>query len=115
MLDVARGIQGIGAAAMFATSLALLAQEFEGERRGSALGIWGAVSGAAIALGPLVGGALVDAIGWEWIFLLNLPIGAALIVLTLTRVPESTPVRAEPLDLPGAVTFAAASFCSSSA
>src|SRR5687767_7038 len=66
VLDVARGIQGIGAAAMFATSLALLAQEFEGERRGFAFGVWGAVSGAAIALGPLVGGALVDAIDWEW-------------------------------------------------
>ena len=108
VLDVARGIQGVGAAAMFATSLALLAQEFEGERRGFAFGVWGAVSGAAIALGPLVGGALVDAIDWEWIFLVNLPIAAALVVLTLTRVPESKPGRPEPLDLPGAVTFGAA-------
>ena len=93
---------------MFATSLALLAQEFEGERRGFAFGVWGAVSGAAIALGPLVGGALVDAIDWEWIFFVNLPIAAVLIVLALTRVPESKAGRAEPLDLPGAVTFAAA-------
>ena len=93
---------------MFATSLALLAQEFEGERRGFAFGVWGAVSGAAIALGPLVGGALVDAIDWEWIFFVNIPIAAVLIVLTLTRVPESKAGRAEPLDLPGAVTFAAA-------
>jgi EmrB/QacA subfamily drug resistance transporter len=108
VLDVARGIQGLGAAAMFATSLALLAQEFEGERRGFAFGVWGAVSGAAIALGPLVGGALVDGIAWEWIFLVNIPIAAALIALTLTRVPESKPGRAEPLDIPGAVTFAAA-------
>ena len=108
VLDVGRGVQGIGAAAMFATSLALLAQEFEGERRGFAFGVWGAVSGAAIALGPLVGGALVDALAWEWIFLVNLPIAAALIVLTLTRVPESKPGRPEPLDLPGAITFAAA-------
>jgi EmrB/QacA subfamily drug resistance transporter len=108
VLDVGRGIQGIGAAAMFATSLALLAQEFEGERRGFAFGVWGAVSGAAIALGPLVGGALVDGIAWEWIFLVNVPIAAALIAVALTRVPESRPGRPEPLDVPGAVTFAAA-------
>jgi EmrB/QacA subfamily drug resistance transporter len=108
VLDVARGVQGIGAAAMFATSLALLAQEFEGERRGFAFGVWGAVSGAAIALGPLVGGALVDAIDWEWIFFVNIPIAVALIALTVTRVPESQPGRPEPLDLPGAVTFGAA-------
>ena len=108
VLDVGRGIQGIGAAAMFATSLALLAQEFEGERRGFAFGVWGAVSGAAIALGPLVGGALVDAIAWEWIFIVNVPIAAVLVALTLTRVPESRPGRPEPLDIPGAVTFAAA-------
>ena len=110
VLDAARGLQGIGAAAMFATSLALLAQEFEGEGRGFAFGVWGAVSGAAIALGPLVGGALVDGIAWEWIFLVNVPIAAALIWITLTRVPESVPGRREPLDVPGAVTFAAALF-----
>ena len=111
VLDVGRGIQGLGAAAMFATSLALLAQEFEeGEQRGFAFGVWGAVSGAAIALGPLVGGALVDAIAWEWIFLINVPIAAALIALTLTRVPEARPGRWEPLDVPGAVTFGAALF-----
>jgi MFS family permease len=108
VLNIGRGVQGVGAAAMFATSLALLAQEFEGERRGFAFGVWGAVSGAAIALGPLVGGALVDAIAWEWIFLVNLPIAAGLIALALTRVPESRPGRPEPLDAPGAVTFAAA-------
>jgi EmrB/QacA subfamily drug resistance transporter len=111
VLDIARGIQGIGAAAMFATSLALLAQEFEGgAQRGFAFGVWGAVSGAAIALGPLVGGALVDAIDWEWIFIVNVPIALVLIALTVTRVPESRPGRPEPLDLPGAVTFAAALF-----
>ena len=110
VLDVARGIQGLGAAAMFATSLALLAQEFEGERRGFAFGVWGAVSGAAIALGPLVGGALVDAIDWEWIFLVNVPIAAALIAVTVARVPEKRPGRAEPLDIPGAATFAASLF-----
>ena len=109
VLDIGRAIQGIGAAAMFATSLALLAQEFEhGAQRGFAFGVWGAVSGAAIALGPLLGGALVDAIDWEWIFLVNIPIAAVLIVVTVTYVPESRPGRPEPLDLPGAVTFAAA-------
>jgi MFS family permease len=67
-LDMARGVQGIGAAAMFATSLALLAEEYRGADRGRAFGVWGAVSGAALAIGPLVGGALVDGLGWRWIF-----------------------------------------------
>ena len=89
LLDVARGIQGVGAAAIFSTSLALLADGFEGPARGTALGIWGAVSGAAIAVGPLVGGGLVDALGWEWIFILNLPIGVALIVVALSKLEET--------------------------
>ena len=62
---------------MFALSLALIAQEFEGRERGKALGIWGATTGAAVAVGPLVGGVLVEHLGWEWIFFVNLPVGAA--------------------------------------
>lgn len=108
VLDIARGVQGLGAAAMFATSLALLAQEFEGAARGLAFGIWGAVSGAAIALGPLVGGALIDVMAWEWIFLVNVPIAAGLITVAAARVPDSRPGRRDPLDLRGAAIFAAA-------
>ena len=82
-------VQGIGAAAMFATGLALLAQEFRGKERGTAFGIWGAVTGAAVAVGPLVGGALTDGLGWESIFFVNVPVGIAAFVLTITRVQDA--------------------------
>ena len=85
----ARAVQGIGAAAMFATGLALLAQEFRGKERGTAFGIWGAVTGAAVAMGPLVGGALTDGLGWESIFFVNVPVGIAAFVLTITRVQDA--------------------------
>src|SRR3712207_3985253 len=64
-LNAARALQGVGGAAMFATSLALLAQAFQGRDRGTAIGIWGASIGAAVAVGPLVGGALPESFGWE--------------------------------------------------
>ena len=84
-LNLARGAQGIGGAVMFAVSLALLSQEFHGRERGTAFGIWGATVGAAVAIGPMVGGALTEWAGWRWIFFVNLPIGAAC-VLTGARV-----------------------------
>ena len=62
---------------MFATSLALIAQEFQGQERGTAIGAWGATIGGAVAVGPLVGGALTEGLGWEWIFFVNVPIGIA--------------------------------------
>ena len=75
-LNVARAVQGVGGAIMFATSLALVAQEFPaGRERGTAMGIYGATIGVAVAIGPLVGGALTDGIGWQSIFFLNVPIG----------------------------------------
>lgn len=109
-LDVARGLQGVGAAAMFAASLAILAHEFQGRERGFALGVWGAVTGAALALGPLVGGVLVDASNWRWVFLVNLPVGAALLWATLRRLPESRDATPRGLDAGGLVTFGAAAF-----
>ncbi len=81
MLILGRGLQGIGGAAMFATSLALIAQEFQGRERGSAIAVWGATVGGAVAIGPLIGGALTDAFGWQWIFFVNLPVGAATIAI----------------------------------
>ena len=81
MLDLARALQGVGAAAMFATSLALLADAFHGRERGTAFGIWGATIGAAVAIGPLVGGVLTETIGWESIFFINVPIGIAAICI----------------------------------
>ena len=77
MLNLARGLQGVGAGLMFACSLALLANTYRGKDRGTAFGIWGATTGAAVAIGPLAGGILTDLIGWEAIFFVNLPIGAA--------------------------------------
>jgi EmrB/QacA subfamily drug resistance transporter len=110
MLDVARGAQGIGAAAMFAASLALLAHEFRGAERGLALGVWGAITGAALAVGPVVGGLIVDGLGWRWVFLVNLPAGALLLWLTLARLPESRDPTPRRLDLAGLATFGGACF-----
>src|SRR5213080_762033 len=84
-LILSRAGQGVGGAIMFATSLALLSQEFHGRERGTAFGIWGATTGAAVAVGPLVGGALTE-IDWRWIFLVNVPIGAAALALRSTAV-----------------------------
>src|SRR3954468_5891647 len=109
-LHLARGLQGIGGAAMFATSLAPIAQEFQGPHRGAAIAAWGATIGAAVAVGPLVGGALTDGFGWEWIFFVNIPIGIAAVVLTLQRVPESRDPDARGVDWAGVLTFSAALF-----
>jgi EmrB/QacA subfamily drug resistance transporter len=110
VLDLARGAQGVGGAAMFASSLAILAEEFQDRERGFALGVWGGVTGAALAFGPLVGGLLTDGPGWRWIFLVNLPIGALLIWLTVRSLPESRDERPRALDLTGMATFGAACF-----
>jgi len=110
MLNLFRALQGIGAAGMLATTLALIAQEFHGPERATAFGIWGATIGGAVAVGPLVGGALTDAFGWEWIFFVNVPIGIAAIALTLTKVAESRAPDAEPVDWPGVATFSVSLF-----
>ena len=109
-LIIARGIQGIGGAMLFATSLALIAQSFTGRDRGTAFGIWGATIGAAVAIGPLVGGALTDSLGWEWIFFVNVPIGIAAVFITLAKVDESKDPTPSGIDWGGAVTFTAALF-----
>ena len=89
-LNITRAVQGIGGAIMFAVSLALIAQEFPaGRERGTAMGVYGATIGIAVATGPLVGGALTEWIGWESIFFLNVPIGIAAIAITYLRVQES--------------------------
>jgi len=110
LLDLARGAQGIGGAAMFASSLAILAEEFQDAERGFALGVWGGVTGAALAIGPLVGGVLTDELDWRWIFLVNLPLGVLLIWLTLCFLPESRDERPRRLDLAGMASFGAACF-----
>ena len=109
-LTLARALQGVGGAFMFATSLALLASGYQGADRGTAFGVWGAVTGASVAVGPLVGGVLTDAIGWEAIFFVNVPVGLGAIALTLAKVQESRDPRSGRLDWPGFATFSAALF-----
>ena len=97
MLIISRSVQGIGGAIMFATSLALLAQSFHGRERGVAFGIWGAITGVAVALGPVLGGVITSGINWRGIFLVNIPIGVVAIVITLLQVDESkTPYATRP-------------------
>ncbi|MBJ7354616.1 MAG: MFS transporter [Thermoleophilaceae bacterium] len=107
-LDVARGIQGIGAAAIFAASLALLANAFRGADRGFALGIWGAITGVALAIGPLIGGLVVEGLDWRWIFLVNVPVGALLLGITYWSVAESRAENPDRVDVPGALLFGTA-------
>src|SRR3954471_5997558 len=109
-LHLARGLQGIGGAAMFATSLALIAQEFQGPERGTAIAAWGATIGLAVAIGPLVGGALTDGLGWEWIFFVNVPVGLATMALATLRVPESRNPNAGGIDWLGVITFSGSLF-----
>jgi EmrB/QacA subfamily drug resistance transporter len=110
MLNLARAVQGVGGAVMFATSLALIASAFSGRERGTAFGIYGAVIGGAVAVGPLVGGAITSGIGWRWIFFVNVPIGVVAVFVTLTRVQESRDPNNRRVDWIGFVTFSAALF-----
>lgn len=110
MLNLARGVEGIGGGMMFATSLALIADAFRGRDRGLAFGVYGAVTGAAVAVGPVIGGVITSGIGWEWIFFLNVPIGAFAVLLTLTQVKESRDPQASSVDWLGLLTFSAALF-----
>src|SRR3954447_12813602 len=109
-LNVSRGLQGVGGAMMFATSLALLAGAFSGRERGTAFGIWGATIGASVAVGPLIGGAITDGLGWEWIFFVNVPIGIAAIVFTRMKVDESKNPHARGVDWPGMIVWSAGLF-----
>ncbi len=104
-LNLARGAQGIGGAAMFSTSLALLGSAFQGRERGTAFGAWGAITGLAVAIGPVVGGALTTGISWRWIFLVNVPIGVLAVVVTMLRVEESRQPGNHRVDPIGVITF----------
>ncbi len=110
-LNVSRAIQGVGGAVMFAVSLALIAQEFPaGRERGTAMGAYGATIGVAVAIGPLVGGVLTDALGWESVFYLNVPIGIAAIAVTYAKLRETRDPNATRIDWAGVATFSAALF-----
>jgi EmrB/QacA subfamily drug resistance transporter len=107
-LIVARAVQGVGAAAMFATTIALLTHTYRGKDLGIAFGVWGAVNGAAAAAGPIVGGLLTEAISWRWVFFVNIPISVGAVLLTLRVVQESRQSGQVRIDIPGIVTFTAA-------
>jgi EmrB/QacA subfamily drug resistance transporter len=111
MLNSARAVQGLGAAIMFAVSLALLAQAFPGAReRAGAFAAYGATIGASFAVGPLVGGLLTSGLDWQWIFLVNLPIGLFCLYLTRAYVEESRDPGARSIDWPGQITLTAGLF-----
>src|SRR3989440_1959125 len=99
-LDAARAVQGLGGAIVMPLTLTILSAAVPAERRGLALGAWGGISGLAVAIGPLVGGAVVSGSSWHWIFWLNVPIGLALIPLASLRLRETRGPN-DALDLPG--------------
>src|SRR5437016_4854774 len=99
-LIAARSIQGIGGAIVTPLTLTILSAAVRPERRGLALGAWGAIGGLAVALGPLLGGAIVQGIAWQWIFWLNVPIGLLVIPLAAARL-DKTYGPSKRLDLPG--------------
>src|SRR5436190_11988496 len=88
-LDVARALQGVGGAALFATALALLGAEYRGPALAGAIAVWGATIGLAVAAGPLLGGVITEWLGWRWIFFVNVPVGAAALVIAARKVHES--------------------------
>jgi EmrB/QacA subfamily drug resistance transporter len=109
-LDIARGVQGIGGAALFATALALIGHEYRGRDLFGAIAVWGATIGAAVASGPLVGGLLTDGLGWRWVFFVNVPVGAFALFVAFRYMAESRDEGAVRTDVAGLVTFSAALF-----
>ena len=107
MLSLSRAAQGVGGATMFSTALALIAAAFHGRDRGVAFGVFGAVTGIAVAVGPVLGGALVSGLSWRWIFLVNIPVGIGALAVTLGQVEESRDPHARRPDWIGLITFSA--------
>jgi len=105
----ARAVQGAGAAVILPLTLTLISAAFPVEKRGAAIGMWGGVSGLGVATGPVVGGAIVEGISWQWIFWLNVPVALGVAVLAALRVPESRGPRPQ-LDLPGLALAGAGMF-----
>src|SRR5881397_47931 len=107
----ARAVQGVGAALMNPASLSIITSTFPPKERGQAIGIWAGVSALALAIGPLVGGLIVDNIGWNWIFFVNVPVGVVGIVVSQLVIKESRDTSHEQsIDLPGLITSGLALF-----
>ena len=107
VLITARAVQGIGGAAMFTATTALLSAAYQGRDRGTAFGVWGAVNGGAAAAGPILGGLLTEQFGWRSIFLVNLPVAAVAVALSLRALVPSQHRGLRRIDVPGAVAFTA--------
>jgi EmrB/QacA subfamily drug resistance transporter len=105
VLNVARAVQGSGAALLLSAALAVLSHTFHGKERAKAFAFWGSVIGIAVMLGPVAGGLITQSLGWQWAFYVNLPIGAIMIVLTLLTVDESKDPAASRIDLAGVGLF----------
>jgi EmrB/QacA subfamily drug resistance transporter len=108
LLNLSRALQGVGGAMLLTASLAIISHDFVSEERAQAFAFWGASLGIALALGPIIGGVISDLLGWRWIFLINLPLCAILILATIRFVSESHDPDAKRLDFAGIVTFSAA-------
>jgi EmrB/QacA subfamily drug resistance transporter len=106
-LDVFRGIQGVGGAAMFATALALVGVHYQGRDRATAFSVWGAVAGASTAAGPVLGGVLTTELSWRWIFFINLPLAALAIAIAARVLRSARPGERRSVDIAGLVLFSA--------
>jgi EmrB/QacA subfamily drug resistance transporter len=112
VLLISRGIQAVGASAMMPATLSIINVEFDKSQRGLALGVWGAVAGGANALGPIIGGSLVDAYSWPWIFVINIPVGIIAFIAASKVIRESVDTQADRhIDVPGVIIISAALFC----
>jgi EmrB/QacA subfamily drug resistance transporter len=109
-LVVSRAAQGVGGAAMFATGLALIGQDFRGPERLKAIALWGATVGGAVAAGPLLGGLITQAISWRWVFFVNVPIGVATVAVSVPLMVNKADPDARRLDVAGLVTFSGSLF-----
>ena len=109
MLITARVVQGLGAALMTPQTMAVITRIFPPDRRGAAMGLWGAVAGVATLIGPLLGGILVDTLGWEWIFFINVPVGVVAFILAMRLVPK-LPTHSHSFDILGVILSAVGMF-----
>jgi EmrB/QacA subfamily drug resistance transporter len=110
-LIAARVVQGLGAALLMPQTMALIIVHFPAERRGAAMGVWGAVAGLATIAGPTLGGLLVTVFDWRWIFFVNIPIGLLVLVMSITLIPDVRHSRDHRLDLPGVLIATTGLFC----
>ncbi len=107
LLNLARAMQGVGGAFLVTASIAILTNAFTGAERNQAFAFWGASLGIALAVGPIIGGAITNFVGWRWAFLVSVPASAILVLATLKFIGESRDPNAKRLDIAGTVTFSA--------